>query len=1556
MLAPSGGSRPDLDAVLVRWITQEFVDDQHAQLDAIGVNAERRVHLARVFVDLAVGQDLGERQPPPDEIPSTPPEPGLLAELLLEQDVPQSATPDVRYDARRTLVIGGPGQGKTTLVQYLSQIHRAFILQHHRAELTPPQLEALDEILGRCERDRLRPRDQPRFPLFVVLRDFAAWLNSHTSILNRDLLLGFLSHQIRRSIDTTVDGVALAHFLTHKPWLLVLDGLDEVPGTGGRERALHAIHAFVEHIASPNDAIVATTRPQGYSGEFERYRPRSLAPLSLHRALWYAGELVRSWFPDERVPQQRLLDRMLQAAREEATARLMQSPLQVTIMAALLERVARAPHERWRLFKLYFTTIYDRELGRHSVAGELLRAQRPHIEAIHARAALHLQVACEAAGTTAALLSRDALLAIVHARLAEQYTDEARRNELAQAIVDVAENRLVFLVSPRDGFYGFELRSLQEFMASEAIMNGREHTVEGCIRRIARSTSWRNVLLFAISHCFANSHPLTEAFTVDLCEQLDTDVSDLSAVTLHLGARLALDILHEGSALYYPAIALRLLERALSSLPDIDESRMTDVLARLNAEPDLASGTATKLLDVLRPSVLDQDAPTYQGWVLLNAACAAGTPDADKLATEAWSAAPALRRRDILEWLSDWALSPSFARTVTSDLSALDPWDLLGQTFLSTPDAAGDDGTFRLETLGRVFGELHDVHGTDLLLHASIGFVDPDRSPAPLQVPDTPSWNAFARAVEFAEQPDTTTLARAISAIRNVGRNGRYFWGSTPWPLAYAIESADSPEDLERVATLAEQGHLGSLSDWLAMQEHWSSAGILRKDLELFATSGNLPNPDPVRVGLPFPSLQWFHLGANQPRAPIDSLYKRASTPRARRFFGSLLQVMPSNDLEIGVVREYLLESTENLPLGLLIRAFDDPIDESFVVEIDRHLRNPNTKIRTNRLDFDATERPADNLATRLRLAPSSSGLRRLLTYIVLRSGRSTPAIDAALATSPADDWAGRTTNLVWRLARTGLTPSDVLPWAEELAAQRDALNPISGDLEFALSRLQPEPLEALLAALLIRTQNRYDELSTLSSRLLFELRGLRRSGLHDPDIWRSLRLPDPPPAEDTPLEILDDDGDTGVYRLETLTLTNTRGFESFEFQAVPPANGSGQWIVLVGENGVGKTTLLRSLALALTPQANASNALAKLPARMRRSADVRATIEITGRGQRHSIAVTGDKDSELVDRGDGVPQRPFLLVAYGCRRGSAIGGPDRALLTDPIHDIHTLFDDTESGLNHAETWLQRLDHRALAEPGTGVPIRDKVKAVLCDLLPGVDAIHISPDEVCLEGPRIGHTRLAGLSDGYVTTLGWVCDLMARWLHKMELRERPVPDNFPEHMTGLVLIDEIDLHLHPRWQLCVIADVRRIFPRLSFVATTHNPLTLLGAREGELHVLRAGDRPGLVDALQFDVFPGLRADQVLTGVWFGLTSTVDPDTLDLLRRHRDGIRGGAHPGDPTVAALEAEIRKRLQLMGDTSLEDLVTREKTSPTKTPEQKAAIRKGVRDRFDSLIKRRT
>src|SRR5580704_1847905 len=284
-----------------------------------------------------------------------------------------------------------------------------------------------------------------------------------------------------------------------------------------------------------------------------------------------------------------------------------------------------------------------------------------------------------------------------------------------------------------------------------------------------------------------------------------------------------------------------------------------------------------------------------------------------------------------------------------------------------------------------------------------------------------------------------------------------------------------------------------------------------------------------------------------------------------------------------------------------------------------------------------------------------------------------------------------------------------------------------------------------------------------------------------------------------------------------------------------PPTPEAGQWIVLVGENGLGKTTLLRSLVFALVDVTSQPNRLPRstfeTPWRRRGTGeDMPTAVHVIVNGTPYRATLTADPDRASVERLHQEPLFPSSpIFAYGSRRGSALGGAARKVDVEPGAEIPTLFDEG-ADLIHAETWLLLRE---------GAALKDKEN----------------------DGPA--HRIYQAVVDGYLTTMGWVIDLIARWVKRAERRKESIPPGFTKSMTGLVLVDEIDLYLHPEWQQHVIADVRAIFPRMSFVVTTHNPLTLLGARAEEIWKLERDERGRIVPVQGRELPALMTAAQIL---------------------------------------------------------------------------------------------
>lgn len=419
---------------------------------------------------------------------------------------------------------------------------------------------------------------------------------------------------------------------------------------------------------------------------------------------------------------------------------------------------------------------------------------------------------------------------------------------------------------------------------------------------------------------------------------------------------------------------------------------------------------------------------------------------------------------------------------------------------------------------------------------------------------------------------------------------------------------------------------------------------------------------------------------------------------------------------------------------------------------------------------------------------------------------------------------------------------------------------------------------------------------------------------------------------------------------LSRLRITNIRGLKEFELEFVSPDDGTGQWTLVLGDNGVGKSTILRSIVLA---SAGASTAGALLATRRTIAPYIRhgesiGEIELhlsDGDVTKATISATvGDEHIKTSLEGS------LSLFAYGAQRGSATEGETSFR---PLSAVATLFDD-QATMMAGQSWLQRRRLGALTSQSEGPSIvYDAVIETLKGLLPGVERIDVLDDAVWLEGPDIGRAPLGALSDGYLTTTGWVIDMIARWAEMNTQRGAELAPGFNEAMTGLVLIDEIDLHLHPKWQTEVVRNLRTIFPKMSFIATTHNPLTLLGAEKGEIHALRRTVGPGQIVARQIDIPPGTTAERVLTGEWFGLSSTLDPETLAMLDSHRTLLREGVQPDDPRRQRLESELRDRLGQFGDTSIERIAqdvaaeVMHEDFREISPEERSAIRDEIKKR---------
>ncbi len=413
-------------------------------------------------------------------------------------------------------------------------------------------------------------------------------------------------------------------------------------------------------------------------------------------------------------------------------------------------------------------------------------------------------------------------------------------------------------------------------------------------------------------------------------------------------------------------------------------------------------------------------------------------------------------------------------------------------------------------------------------------------------------------------------------------------------------------------------------------------------------------------------------------------------------------------------------------------------------------------------------------------------------------------------------------------------------------------------------------------------------------------------------------------------------------------------------------ADGSPRpWTVFVGENGTCKTTLLRTIALATAGGAFA-NFLVSEPSPQsfldRRRLNEKDKVEVDavfGFSQRYHasrsyssyladphVAPTLNSRVEIAPPGFGVTTSSGYEPIYDAELVSA----DVSL--DPLTTVR--FGKDQMHWFAAAYGVGRVLARPTASLSEGVPPRDRLRS-LFDVLwfpPGTrfsDQLALTAGEdrarafaACLRKalvermhtPRLNHIELRGkggansqinlveshrfgmqvgsdelklpavwLSQGYQAVISLVADIIGNvWL---EAGEEVALDD----MEGIVLVDELDLHLHPTWQTEIVTGLKRTFPRMQFIVTTHSPLVLAGCKADEVWMLKQDEATGDIAAEQSVVSPMLLTASEMFREYFGVARTYASELGDALRRYVELASNPyrSNADEEQVAALRAHL-------------------------------------------------
>jgi hypothetical protein len=873
---PESKRRNELGGALTLFLQRELRSAQYVRLEQAGLSAEQRTPLARVFIDLPI-----ERRSPKQEDEAES-KIGIVATILRAgHSILRPSTWAEAGEARtsggisspisakqgRTVVVGGPGQGKSTAAQFACQLYRAALLSDRpRVLLSAETMAALNSLREQCASEGIPIPSHRRFPFHLVLERFAAALARGET----RSVIGYIAASISTATDRAVSPDDVRAWLSTAPWFIVLDGLDEVPAASNRTDVLEHLEAFGDELAAldADVQLVATTRPQGYSNEFSPalFLHLHLGPLSRTQALHYADRLTDVRHVDDPDRKREVMDRLRGALTEAATARLMQTPLQVTLMATLVEQIGEPPRERWRLFHQYYGAVYAREIERDIATSRLLQGRRADIDAIHHRVGLLLQTEGERPSETgdAAQLSANRFIRLVRDRLEENGVEGTERDALSLQIKKAATDRLVFLVQPEEDKVGFEIRSLQEFAAAEALLTGREAHVHGRLTAIAPIPYWRNVFLFAAGRCFADTqHQHLREDILAICDELNSDEADPLAATSYEGSRLALDILRDGVAREQPRYARWLAERALKILSapiDRSDIESNDIIGLADAyDPPLRAVFEEAIRFRLDLGRLDQQ---LAGWLLLSTLADKGVEWATAVADKRWPPDQA-HQHAIFASFPEPMSGPWSTKRFLALYPNINPVELRKIGWISINVSAMEGASpWHIAAFAAVAGRavsmqnelLFPTRFTTSLKRDEIVICDltltasstsewlTELAPLLSEPPSHSGWEFYQTIVKHALHPSAMSLAAALRYVGNHWDTVRNIsppsW--TPWPLHTCLAVVTTAADAFQLAEHAATGQLGSQDDWSTGERRWKVHGITVEDL-LYTAQEDLP-------------------------------------------------------------------------------------------------------------------------------------------------------------------------------------------------------------------------------------------------------------------------------------------------------------------------------------------------------------------------------------------------------------------------------------------------------------------------------------------------------------------------------------------------------------------------------------------------------------------------------------------------------------------------------------------------------------------------------------------
>ncbi len=333
-------------------------------------------------------------------------------------------------------------------------------------------------------------------------------------------------------------------------------------------------------------------------------------------------------------------------------------------------------------------------------------------------------------------------------------------------------------------------------------------------------------------------------------------------------------------------------------------------------------------------------------------------------------------------------------------------------------------------------------------------------------------------------------------------------------------------------------------------------------------------------------------------------------------------------------------------------------------------------------------------------------------------------------------------------------------------------------------------------------------------------------------------------------------------------------------------------WTTLLGDNATGKTTLLKCIALGLCDESSAAGLLKESEEGYIRKDEEWATISIElcySKGSNKTYRIntriekirmkgkekqTFEKLRQRTIPFKNFPWHDIFVCAYGIGRG--ISGTGDISGYYPISAVYNLFNYFE-GLQNPELILRRIDKKTTVKRILKEVSEKAMRAA------GIDPISMAgaKEGLKVSGQWESEFPLRDVADGVRSFLQWIIDFIGWALSYDKKIDRL------KMIHGIVIVDALEEHLHPVWQRYVVSDLKKAFPNVQFVISSHSPLVAAGSSDFEDAllvnlVLELGNKV-VRKYINLKSLHNLRPDQILR-IAFGLPVIISPKSPDRISR------------------------------------------------------------------------